>query len=86
MGEMADMYADMATRLPDWDDDGYSSKNRFDDFRDDLWVTKGGETISIKDMTDAHLLAAFKVFGDDRFRDEMIIRMFESMTKPSVTF
>ena len=35
-------------------------------------------------MSDSHLLAAFKMFGDDRFKDEILIRLFEAMTKPKV--
>jgi hypothetical protein len=90
MGEMADMYADMAASIPDWmmdgDFDGFGPKNRFDEFRDDLWGTKDGNNIAIKNMSDRHLLAAFKMFGDQRFRDEMLIRMFEVMTKPKISF
>lgn len=82
MGEMADMYADMATSIPDWmlDDDhptGYNSQNRFDEFRDDVWQAKDGQVVKIKDMTSRHLLNAYKVFGDERFKNEMLIRMFE---------
>lgn len=82
---MADYYAEMATTLPDWmtcGEDGYSSKNRFDEFRNDAWTLKDGTIISIRDMSDQHLLAAFKMFGDERFKDEMLIRMFETFTKP----
>jgi AraC-like DNA-binding protein len=87
MGEMADMYAELATCIPDWmtdGPDGHGPNNRFDDFRDDLWVLKDGTTISIRKMSDQHLLAAFKMFGDDRFKDEMLIRMFETFTKPRI--
>jgi len=87
MGEMADMYADMAASIPDWmmdGDDGYGPDNRFDDFRNDVWATKDGQLFKIREMSDSHLLAAFKMFGDQRFRDEMLIRLFEVMTKPRV--
>lgn len=87
MGDMADYYAEMAATLPDWmtcGEDGYSPQNRFDEFRDDLWTLKDGTTIPIRKMGDSHLLAAFKMFGDERFRDEMLIRLFEAMTKPRV--
>ncbi len=84
MGEMADMYAEMATCIPDWrtdGPDGFGPDNRFDEFRDDVWATKGGQLFKIREMSDSHLLAAFKMFGDQRFRDEMLIRLFEPMTK-----
>ena len=90
MGEMADMVADMAASIPDWmldgEPDGYGPNNRFDEFRKDAWTLKDGKTIEIKDMTDHHLLAAYKMFGDERFRDEMIIRLFETMIQPKIGF
>ena len=88
MGDMADYYAEMAALIPDWRTDdyptGYGPDNRFDEFRDDVWATKDGKQFTIREMSDSHLLAAFKMFGDDRFRDEMLIRLFEAMTKPKV--
>ena len=92
MGEMADMYADMAASLPDWMTDGddyptgHGPNNRFDDFRTDCWEMKNGKQVIIKDMSDHHLLAAYKMFGDERFRDEMIIRLFETMIQPKIGF
>lgn len=88
MGDMADYYAEMAMMLPDWMTDdhptGHGPDDRFDEFRNDAWTLKDGTTISIRKMSDSHLLAAFKMFGDERFRDEMLIRMFEAMIKPKV--
>ena len=85
MGEMADMHADMW--IDKWyDDDGFGPQNRFDQFRDDKWQTKDGEEIAIRDMSNRHLLAAFKMFGDERLRDEMLIRMFEVIEKPRIHF
>ena len=86
MGEMADMYADMAARLPDWDVEQYGPSNRFDEFRKDVWATKDGKKIAIKEMSDHHLLASFKMFGNERLRDEMIIRLFETITQPKIGF
>ena len=83
MGEMADMY-DLYDG--DYDDDSYGPQNRFDQFRDDIWQTKGDKQLSIGEMSDKHLLAAFKMFGHERLRDEMLIRMFEEMTKPEIRF
>lgn len=90
MGEMADLMADQAmmyeARTEKDYPDGYGPDNRFDEFRDDLWTLKDGTTIPIRKMSDSHLLAAFKMFGDERFRDEMLIRLFEAMTKPRISF
>ena len=85
MGEMADMYAGQEMLADAWMEDAqYGPNNRFDEFRDDLWVMKDGATIPIRKMTDKHLLAAFKMLGDDRFRDEMLIRIFERNMGPKV--
>lgn len=81
MGEMADMhdhYDDERETL------GFGPRYRFDGFRDYEWEQKDGTTIRIRDMSDHHLLAAFKLFGHERFRDEMLIRMFEPMVNPRV--
>jgi hypothetical protein len=90
MGDMADYYAEMATCLPDWMTDnypsGYGPNFRFDQFRDDVWKTKDGKEFTIRKMSDQHLLAAFKMFGDERFKHEMLIRMFEVMTTPKISF
>jgi hypothetical protein len=83
MGEMADMYD---AYDEDCDDDSYGPQNRFDQFRDDTWQTKGNKQLSIGAMSDKHLLAAFKMFGHEKLRDEMLIRMFEEMTKPKIHF
>ena len=82
MGEMADMY----DAIDGWDDDGYGPHNRFDQFRDDYWQTKDGKEIAIREMSNQHLLAAFKMLGYERLRNEMLIRMFEVMTEPRIHF
>jgi hypothetical protein len=82
MGEMADMH----DGFDGWDDDGYGPENRFDQFREDIWQTKGDKQLSIGAMSNSHLLAAFKMFGDERLRDEMLIRMFEVIEKPRIHF
>jgi hypothetical protein len=83
MGEMADMHADI------WFDEWYGDepldrcgrKRRFDEFRNDEWQMKDGATVLIRNMSDSHLLAAFKMFGDKRLRDELLIRLFEAKTQ-----
>jgi hypothetical protein len=83
MGEMADMH----DGFDGWyDDDDYGPQNRFDQFRDDMWQTKDGKEIAIRDMSNSHLMAAFRMFGDERLRDEMLIRMFEVIKKPRIHF
>ena len=87
MGEMAEMYD---TWFDEWYEDPpldrCGRKKRFDEFRNDEWQIKDGKSIEVKDMTDHHLLAAYKMSGDKRLRDEMIIRLFENMIQPKIGF
>ena len=83
MGEMADMYDHYDDRR---ETEGFGPRYRFDGFRNYEWDCKDGTTIRICNMSDKHLLAAFKMFGHERLRDEMLIRMFEEMTKPEIRF
>jgi hypothetical protein len=68
MGEMADMY-----NYGYW---GPEYKERHDNFRNTKWSAKEAD-IQIRKMGDRHLLNAFKISGDQRLRDEMLMRLFE---------
>ena len=58
----------------------------FDDFEPDpkhyeyrnnkTHMTKRGKFIGIKDMTDDHLYNSAKMFGIEKYSDEIILRMF----------
>jgi hypothetical protein len=80
MGEWAELH----DHYDDREDEGFGPRYRFDGFRDYEWKRKDGTTIRVRDMSNDHLLAAFKVFGYERFRDEMLIRMFEPFANPKV--
>jgi hypothetical protein len=69
MGEMADMYDECPY---DFD----RPYERHDDFRKEIWYAKKGKC-AIEEMTDIHLLAAYKLTGYELLRDEMLIRLFE---------
>lgn len=68
MGEISDMY-----NYGYW---GPEYKERHDNIRNTTWSSKDGD-IQIRKMEDRHLLNAFKISGDERLRDEMLIRLFE---------
>ena len=57
----------------DWASRGYSKSKPSDS---EYWETKNGDLILIEEMSDIHLLNAFKKCKDKRLRDEMLIRLF----------
>lgn len=47
------------------------------DFRAEVWTTKDGREIAIKDMEDKHLFNAYKHSQDGLLFREMVLRLFE---------
>lgn len=43
----------------------------------EVWTTKDGVIVLIQDMTDKHLLNAFKKFRNTSLGNEILIRLFE---------
>jgi len=76
MGEMADLY--------DGEPPDECPYERHDDFRKEIWYAKQGQYV-IEDMTDSHLLAAYKMTGYESLRDEMLLRLFEAKLKEEYT-
>ena len=68
MGDWADMY-DYGYELTD------SIQHK--DIRASKWNCKDGTQIAIGDMTDRHLLNAFKMFRSENLFREMVVRLFE---------
>jgi hypothetical protein len=50
-------------------------------FRTEIWTTKGGREIYIKDMDDKHLFNAYRHSQDCLLFREMVLRLFEAKLK-----
>ena len=50
-------------------------------FRTEVWTTKDGRRIDIKDMEDRHVLNAYRQSQDRLLFREMVLRLFEDKIK-----
>jgi hypothetical protein len=50
-------------------------------FRTEMWATKDGRQIAIKNMDDSHLFNAYKHSQDGLLFREMVLRLFEERMK-----
>jgi len=52
-------------------------------FRTEVWTTKDGREIDIKDMEDSHIFNAYRHSQDGLLFREMVLRLFEAKLKES---
>ena len=50
-------------------------------FRTEMWTTKDGREIAIRDMEDSHVLNAYKQGQDRLLFREMVLRLFEQRVR-----
>lgn len=75
MGDWADMHSE-------WDFDFDRVEFKYArDIQNAQWRQKNGDAIKVGDMTDKHLLNAYKMSNDEKLFTEMVVRLFEERVK-----
>ena len=77
---MSDSYDDYCMEM-DLVERAWEKQEARRNFRTEMWTTKDGRGIAIKDMEDGHLFNAYKYSQDDLMFREMVLRLFEERMK-----
>jgi hypothetical protein len=61
--------------------DAWEAKEARRNFRTEVWTTKDGREIALKNMEDSHVLNAYRRSQDGLLFREMVLRLFEQRVK-----
>ena len=77
---MSDYYDEMAGDIA-LAEQAWEEREARRNFRTEMWTTKDGRQIAVKDMEDSHVLNAYKQSQDRLLFREMVLRLFEQRVR-----
>jgi len=77
---MSDSYDDYDAKMQLAESAGETIEARAN-FRNEIWTTKDGRTVLMRDMEDSHLFNAYRYSQNPFLFREMVLRLFEAKLK-----